>query len=144
MHNLPHYQHPLTSALFYTNSFLKYLFIFIVAYIFVVALQYCASSCCTAKWTSHMYTHIPSIFDFPPIQVTTEHRVEFPVLYSRFSLVIYFIHTRVYISIPISQFIPPLPFPRWCPHIYSLHLCLYFCFANRFICTIFLDSTYMY
>ena len=24
-----------------------------------------------------------------------------------------------------------------------LHLCLYFCFANRFICVVFLDSTYM-
>ena len=30
--------------------------------------------------------------DFLPIQVTTEHWVEFPVLYSRLSLVVYFIH----------------------------------------------------
>ena len=27
-------------------------------------------------------------------------------------------------------------------HKCSLHLCLYFCFANKLICTIFLDSTY--
>ena len=70
-------------------------------------------------------------------------------LYSRFLLVIYFIHISVYMSIPISQFIttpPPHPatFPPWCPYVCSLHLCLYFCPANRFICTIFLDSTYMY
>ena len=43
-------------------------------------------------------------------------------------------------SISISQFIPPPPaprhFPRWCPYVCSLHLCLYFCPANRFICTI--------
>ena len=32
------------------------------------------------------------------------------MLYSRFSSVIYFIHISVYMSIPISQFIPP-PFP---------------------------------
>ena len=37
--------------------------------------------------------------------------VEFPVLYSRFSLVIYFIHVSVYMSIPVSQLIPPHPFP---------------------------------
>ena len=68
-------------------------------------------------------------------------------LYSRFLLVICYIHISVYMSIPISQFIPPpspLPptFPPWCPYICSLHLCLYFCLANRFICTIFLDSTF--
>ena len=71
------------------------------------------------------------------------------VLYSRFLLVIYFIHISVYMSIPISQFIPPPPptpaaFPPWCPYVCSLHLCLYFCLASRFICTIFLGSTYMH
>ena len=29
------------------------------------------------------------------------------------------------------QFLPPPP-PTWYPHIYSICLCLYFCFANRF------------
>ena len=37
--------------------------------------------------------------------------------HSRFLLVIYFIHISVYMSIPISQFIPPIPpppgFPLW-------------------------------
>ena len=37
--------------------------------------------------------------------------VEFPVLYSRLSLVIYFIYSGVYMSIPVSQFIPPPPSP---------------------------------
>ena len=44
-------------------------------------------------------------------------KVEFPVLYSRFSLVIYFIHVSVYMLIPNSQFIPP-PFP----HLVSIRL----------------------
>ena len=46
-------------------------------------------------------------------------------------------HMVVYIhnaTLPIR----PL-FPLLCPHVHSLHLCLYFCSANRFICTIFLD-----
>ena len=67
-------------------------------------------------------------------------------LYSRFLLVIYFIHISVYMSIPISQCIPPPPlptFPPWCLYRCSLHLCLYFCLANRFTSTIFLHSTYM-
>ena len=67
----------------------------------------------------------------------------FIFLYSGFILVIYFIHISVYMSIPTSHFIPPRHFPPWCPYVCSLHLCLCFCPANRFICTIFLGSTYM-
>ena len=49
------------------------------------------------------------------------------MLYSRFSLFIYFIHSinSVCISIPISQFI--FPHPPWYPYICSLCPCLYFC-----------------
>ena len=54
------------------------------------------------------------------------------------SPVIHFIHISVYMSIPISQFITPPPHhPPWYPYVCSLHLCLNFCPANRFICTIF-------
>ena len=35
-----------------------------------------------------------------------------------------------------------LPFPPWHLYVYSLHLCLYFCFAKGLICCIFLDSAY--
>ena len=55
------------------------------------------------------------------------------------SLCICFIHSSV---IWRSQFTPPSHPRTWCPYICSLHLCLYFCFANKFFCIIFLDSTY--
>ena len=58
---------------------------------------------------------------------------------SRFSLVTYFTHSLVSLSIPISQFIPPFPLGVYT--FFSLCLCLYFCFANKIIYTIFLDST---
>ena len=60
--------------------------------------------------------------------------VGFPVLYSRCSLVIYLTHSinSVYMSDPISQLIPPTPSS---PPLYPC-LCLYFCFANKFICTV--------
>ena len=51
-----------------------------------------------------------SFLDSFPIYVIAEYWVEFPVLYSRSLLVIYFIYSSVYMSIPISQFIPP-PLP---------------------------------
>ena len=57
----------------------------------IVTSQYCVSFCCAAKCISYTYTYIYSISDFLPIRITTEHWVEFPVLYGRFSLVIYVI-----------------------------------------------------
>ena len=66
------------------------------------------------------------------------------MLYSRFSLVIYFIHhiNSVYMSVPISQFIPsPLPL-LVSIHLFSKSVSL-FLLANKIIYTIFLDSTYM-
>ena len=73
-----------------------------------------------------------------PMQVSTEHWVEFPVLYRRFLLVIYFfLINSVSVSTPIYQLIPSsLPLL-----VCSLRLCLYFCFANKIIYTIFLDFT---
>ena len=62
-------------------------------------------------WGKPICTHISPLFyflDFLPIQVTKEHGVEFSVLYRWFPLVICFIHSSVSMSIPISQFIPPL------------------------------------
>ena len=64
------------------------------------------------------------------------------MLYSRSLLVTCFIQSSVSMSIPTSQFIP-LPQPLVTISCF-LHLWLYFCFINKFICTLFsfLDSTY--
>ena len=64
-----------------------------------------------------VHTYIPSVLDSPfrysPIsclQVTTEYQTELPVLHSWFPLASYLVHGGVYMSVLISQFIPP-PFP---------------------------------
>ena len=47
----------------------------------------------------------------------------------------------MYVNPNLSIHLTPSFLP-WCPYVCSLRLCLYFCLANRFICTIFLGSTY--
>ena len=54
------------------------------------------------------------------VSTVQKSEVEFPVLYSRFLLVIYFIHISVYTSIPISQFIAH-PHPAF-PPLVSIRL----------------------
>ena len=58
----------------------------------IVALQCCG--CCTATRFSHMLTHVHSVFILP------EYQVELPVLPSRSSLAIHFIHIYFYSSLP--------------------------------------------
>ena len=83
---------------------------------------------------NQLYIHTyPVFFGFPSHLGHNRALNRVPRAISRFSLVTYFIHSSVYMSIPIFQIIP-LP-------INSLHLCLYFCFANKFVSIIFLDST---
>ena len=50
-------------------------------------------------------------------------------------------YSIVYMSIPISQHIPLLPFPH-SNHVCFLRLWRYFCFVSLFISFFFLDSTY--
>ena len=49
-------------------------------------------------------------FRFFPLYIIIQYRVSFPVLYSRSLLVIYFIHSRVYLLILNASFIPSPPF----------------------------------
>ena len=53
-------------------------------------------------------------------------------------------HGNVYVSMLLSQFIPPSPSTLWCSQVCSLCLHLHLCPANRLISTLFLDSIYMH
>ena len=70
-----------------------------------------------------MYPCIPSLLSLPPIpipplQVITGHGAEFPVLYDSFSLATC-LHT-VYMSMLLSKFFPPSPFPTVSTRTFSM------------------------
>ena len=119
--------HPITAV---SILFLKILLVYSCFTTFV-------SFYCTGKWISHTYTYTLSFLDFLPIWVATEYWIEFPELYNKFSLVIYFIHgiNSIYIC---QQLILPYPHP-WCSYVCSAPLCLCLCFADKIIYAIFLD-----
>ena len=82
------------------------------------SLAHCVGFCHTSTWISHTYTHVPCLLNLPtsppPIplpKVVTEHQDELPVLYSNFPLAIYVTHCNVYISMLLSQLLPPSPSP---------------------------------
>ena len=116
----------------------------------IVALQCCVSFCYTMNWISYMYTYIPSLLDLPPTPTPNpthlgHHRApswapcviqQVPTSYLFYTWQCRYVNPNLSIH-PT----PPSLFP--CPHIHSLQLRLYSCPANRFIYTIFLDSTYM-
>ena len=94
------------------------------------------------------FLHLPPTLPIPPLQVDTKHRADLPVLCSCFPLAIYFTFGSLYMSMPLSHFVPAYPSHSPCPQFHSLHLHLYSCPAPRFFRTIFwffffLDSIYM-
>ena len=89
----------------------------------------------------------PSTLSIPPLQVVTKHRADLPVLCGCFPLAIYFTFGSVYMSMPLSHFVPAYPSPSPYPQVHSLvGLWLYSRLAPRFFMTIFfvcfLDSKY--
>ena len=87
--------------------------LFFLVYWSMVDLQCYVIYYCTVKWFSYTHTYIHSFLDSFPIQVITEYWVEFPMLYSSSLLVICFIYSSVYMSVPISQFILPCSLTPW-------------------------------
>ena len=74
----------------------------------------------------------------PPLYVVTKHRADLPVLCGGFPLAIYFMFGSVYMSMPLSHFVPVYPSPSPYPQVHSLvGLHLYSCLAPRFFMTMF-------
>ena len=83
------------------------------------------------------FLHRPNTLPIPPLQVDTKHQADLPVLCSCFPLAIYFTFGSVYMSMPLSHFVPAYPSPFPCPQVHSLSLRLYSSPAPMFFRTFF-------
>ena len=102
----------------------------------VIALQYCLCFYQTSTWISHRFTHVPSLLKLypislpiPPLEAVTKPRFEFPELYSKFSLAIYFTfgNEHFHVTLPIQPTLSFLPHPAKSTSLFSMSvsLCLY-------------------
>ena len=99
----------------------------------------------------YICSHISSLLHLPPSHPpyptplgVTKHVADLPVLCSCFPLAIYFTFGSVYMSMPLSHFVPAYLSPSPCPQVHSLHLCLYSCPAPRFFRTFFFFRFHIY
>ena len=78
----------------------------------------------------YIYPHIPSLlhlphtFPIPPLQVVTKHPADLHLLCSCFPLAIYFTFGSVYMSMPLSPFIPAYHSSFLCPQVH-LYICVF-------------------
>ena len=97
----------------------------------------------------YIYPHISSLLrlhptlTIPPLQVVKKHQADLPVLCGCFPLVTDFTFDSVYMSMPLSHFIPAYPSPSLCPKVHSLRLHLSSCPAPRFFRSFFFQIPYI-
>ena len=135
-----------------TNCWVCLFFFFKHLYWSIIALQWSVSFCCITlnQLYIYIYPHISSLLHLPPtlpiptLWVVTKHLADLSVLCSFFPLAIYITFGSVYMSMPLSHFVPAYPSPSPCPQVHSLHLHVYSCPAPRFFRTIFFFRVHIY
>ena len=71
----------------------------------------------------YIYPHISSLLRLPPYPTPLgghKHRADLPVLCGCFPLAIYFTLGSVYMSMPLSHFVPAYPSLSPCPQVHSI------------------------
>ena len=98
----------------------------------IVALQYCIDFCHTTMWISHKYIYVPSLLNLPPttlrhLTLLDHRRVPgwAPRVHSNFPLAICFTCDNVYISMLLSQFVPPSSYPIVSTSLFCISVSLF-------------------
>ena len=92
----------------------------------IIALQFCVAFCHTSTWISHRYTHVASLLNLPPTFQGCHRGLGWaPMSYSKFPLAIYFIYGKVYVSMLLSQFVPPFLSPAVSTNLFSMSVSLF-------------------
>ena len=86
----------------------------------------------------------PSHTPYPTPLGGHKAQADLPVLCGCFPLAIYFTFGSVYMSMPLSHFVPAYPSLSLCPQVYSLRLRLYSCPAPRFFRITFIFRFHIY
>ena len=120
--------------------FYFYLFIFILQYCIGFAIYQHASTMsvytCSQSWTP-----LPPPSPYHPSGSSQCTSPKLPVSCIKPGLAIHFLYDIIYVLMPFSQIIHPLPLPQR-PKDCSTHLCLFCRLAYRVIVIIFLNSKY--
>ena len=128
--------HPCT-LLYFSSKLQLFLFFIFLYFIFLTSLlgYNCFTMVCqfllynkVNQLYIYIYPHIFSLLPLPP----TLPIPALPVLRNCFPLVICLTFGSVYMSMPLSHYVPSYPSPSPCPQVHSLCLRLYSCPAPRF------------
>ena len=115
----------------------------------IVALQYCSGFCHTATGISHRYTYVPSLLNLPltshlPYPLGCHGALGWTPCVTEQMPTGCLFHTWEYICVcPTLWIHPVLSLPHCVRKPVLLCLRLHCCPADRFISTIFLDSTHL-
>ena len=122
------------ACIYFLHDFLK--LIFLECTCFTILCQFLLY-----KKENQLYIYICPLFFGFPSQLGHHRELSRAPQAVQQVLICHLFYTQYQQCMYVNPF-PNSSHPTWCPYICSLHLCLCFCFADKIICTIFLDSTY--
>ena len=133
---------PFSMNLFFVGFFFPQLIVrFFFKFIFnwrIIALQCCVGFCHTTRWITRKYTYVPSSSNLRPCPIPTPldcHRALgwAPCVIQQLPLVFCFTYGNTYVSMLLSQFVPPSSSPAMSKSLFSMSTSLFSMSASLFL-----------